>query len=487
MSITNKAIPPHQTPWIIQAALVFSCLYLSYHVFVSQMVIVQDAHVYKRIADILYTEGWIGYFKAGPLREPFYPFLIFSSMHLESWLNISYQDIQKIFQLCFALSAQYLLWIMLRNLKINTAIAAGILFFFAVSPDIVNSIVSLFCEVVAFPIVLFIVFLSTRLRDELFSPSISYQRLTSQSFLVGFFFFLLICTKGAFEFVFPFFVLALFILFFAALKTQNKSVLRKSLFVLILIILTAQAPLQLIKSMNKKYNGNYVLTDRGAFMLYGNTTRHLEAFSWKRIMMGFICITQASEQKICKKLFSEQECAFWDFRNSDAYASQKCSQLASEGYSQEESNKILVKLTIEKILRNPFQYFPYYCLEGLAVIFWKSGEIGFVAYPDWLSFIYDKTPVRFILSLLSAVLTLLALIHLAILNLKNLKSFLQRSVIDEKMVTLFLIGTITFTFIALHATISVLTRYCLVIVPLYLISIAVLLDRYCPKSTSKQS
>ena len=154
--------------------------------------------------------------------------------------------------------------------------------------------------------------------------------------------------------------------------------------------------------------------------------------------------------------------------------------------------------------------------EGLAVIFWKSGEIGFVAYPDWLNFIYDKTPVRFILSLLSAVLTLLALIHLAILNLKNLKSFLQRSVIDKKiphfvrniffagrnfqqwgnlynflhcenMVTLFLIGSISFTFIALHATISVLTRYCLVIVPLYLISIAVLLDRFCPKSSSKQS
>ena len=119
MSTTNKAIPPHQTPWIIQAALVFSCLYWSYHVFVSQMVIVQDAHVYTRIADILYTDGWIGSFNAGPLREPFYPFLISISLHLESWIHVPYQDIQKIFQLCFALSAQYLLWIMLRNLKIN--------------------------------------------------------------------------------------------------------------------------------------------------------------------------------------------------------------------------------------------------------------------------------------------------------------------------------------------------------------------------------
>lgn len=485
MSITNKAITGDQTPFFIQMVLAFSCLYWSYHVLISQMVIVQDAHVYKRIADVLYREGWIGYFKSGPAREPFYPFLISVSMHLESWIHVPYQDIQKIIQLCFALSAQYVLWIILRNLKTNTAITAGILLFFAVSPDIVNSIVSLFCEVVAFPIVLLIVFLSSRVRKKLFSPHISCQRLTFQSFCIGFFFFLLICTKGTFEFVFPFFVLALFILFFPALKTRNKSIIKKALFVLITLILTVQAPLQFIKSMNKKYNGNYVLTDRGAFMLYGNTTRHLEAFSWKKIMMGFICITQASEQKICKKLFSEQECAFWDFRNSDAYAHQKCSQLASEGYSQEESNKILVQLTIEKILKNPFQYFPYYCLEGLAVIFWKSGEIGFVAYPDWVNFIYDKTPVRFMLSLISAVLTLCALIHLAILNLKNLTLFLKESTIDDRTVTLFLIGALCFTFIALHATISVLTRYCLVIVPLYLISIAVLLDRLCPKSSSK--
>lgn len=485
MSITNNAIRVRPSPLIVQIVLMFSCLYWSYHVLVSQMVIVQDAHVYKGIADIFYKDGWIGYFKSGPTREPFYPFLISGSMHLESWLHISYQDIQKIFQLCLALSAQYLLWIILRNLRVNTAVIAGVLFFFAVSPDIVNSIVSLFCEVVAFPIVLFIVFLSTRVQHELFLPHISYQRLISQSFLLGLFFFLLICTKGAFEFVFPFYILALFLLFLPAWKTNNRSTLKRAFLILITIMLTTQLPLQFVKSMNKKYNGNYVLTERGAFMLYGNTTRHLEAFSWKRIVMGFICVTQASEQKICKKLFSEQECAFWDFRNSDAYAHQKCNQLASEGYSQEESNKILVQLTIEKILKSPFQYFPYYCLEGLAVIFWKSGEIGFVAYPDWLSFIYDKTPVRFILSLLSAVLTLLALMRLAILNLGSLKSLLHRSVIDKKMVTLFLIGGISFAFIALHATISVLTRYCLVIVPLYLISIAVFLDRFCSKSSSK--
>jgi hypothetical protein len=438
---------------------------------VSHMVVVQDAFVFHHTAKLIDEQGWTSYFKNGPGREPFYPFTIAFSMMLERLSLIPYQDILKIIQVGFLASAQYLTWILLKRLHTHNILSAIILLYMAFSPDLVNASVSLFSEIMAFPVTVLLILNTASLFQCLQQPGSHLKDIIRKSFFVGLIFLLLICMKGAFEFIFPILILSLIGLRW--ISKPKKEFLKPILLSVLILATTVYLPLHLIKSLNKHFNGNYVLTDRGAFMLFGNTTRHLEDFSLKRVAIGFICSTQASNQNICHHLFGKEACSFWDFKNSDAYASQKSNELTAEGLKPEQVNKELVKLSLQKIVQDPLHYIPFYIIEGLGVVFWKSGEIGFVAYPDWLNWLYEKTPIRFVLSLLSASLTFIAFIYLGFrFFLIMSQTVRNHQPLNDEEGSLFFIFVICFSFVALHALISVQTRYCLPIVPLYLTMIA---------------
>jgi hypothetical protein len=461
-------------PPLIRCVFFISLIYWLYLAFVTHMVVVQDAFVFHNTAKLIDEQGWTSYFKNGPGREPFYPFMIAFSMILEKLSFIPYQDIQKLIQIGFLASAQYLTWTLLKRLHIHHILSAVILLYMAFSPDIVNASVSLFSEIVAFPVTVLLILNISSLFQYLQQPGSYLKDIIIKSLFVGFLFFVLISMKGAFEFIFPILILSLIGL--CLISKQKKGYVLLSVLIL---AVTVCLPLHLIKSLNKHFNGNYVLTDRGAFMLYGNTTRHLDDFSLKRVAIGAICSTQASNQNICHRLFGQEACAFWDFKNSDAYASQKSNELTAQGLKPEQVNKELVKLSLQKILQDPLHYIPFYIIEGLGVIFWKSGEIGFVAYPDWLNWLYEKTPVRFVISLLSASLTLIAFIYLGFKVFLILKqAWKKHQPLSNEDTLLFFIFITCFSFIGLHALISVQTRYCLPIVPLYLATIAYFLNKF---------
>jgi len=75
------------------------CLaYWGYLVFFSSMQISQDAIGYKNLGSLIYHEGWQEFYRTGPHYEPLYPFTISLSMGLADKLSVSYQLVQKLFQ-----------------------------------------------------------------------------------------------------------------------------------------------------------------------------------------------------------------------------------------------------------------------------------------------------------------------------------------------------------------------------------------------------
>ena len=104
--------------WLLLPFLL-SILYWLYLAFVSQMTIAYDGKEYVRLGYLIAHQGWEEYFKTGPNREPIYPFLISTSLHLETTLHIAYQDIQKIIQVTLLFIAQILLYVLLRRLQIK--------------------------------------------------------------------------------------------------------------------------------------------------------------------------------------------------------------------------------------------------------------------------------------------------------------------------------------------------------------------------------
>ncbi|HLD69859.1 MAG TPA: hypothetical protein VJA17_03750, partial [Candidatus Omnitrophota bacterium] len=145
--------------WLV---LAMCWVYWLYLLFFSNMIIVYDAGVFEDAGKMIYENGWIGFFKSGPRREPLYPFLVSLSMHAGEWLGISYHYLQKFIQIIFLFSTQLLLFKLLQELKANRTLSLVIILYFGFSPAIVNSAMSLYSEIASYPFVLLIVWLGYR-------------------------------------------------------------------------------------------------------------------------------------------------------------------------------------------------------------------------------------------------------------------------------------------------------------------------------------
>ena len=458
----------------IAGVFLFSMAYWLYLASTTSMVIVWDAAHYGSLGRMIYTQGWIPYFTTGPNNEPIYPLLIAASMHIEHITGLAYVRIMAVFGVIIMFLTQALTYKILRMLNIRNGICILVLAYLAMSPALNNSAFSLFSEIVTYPFILGIPLVSYYVWEAI--KQNDQKKSLGLGLLLGILLVMATLVKAIFEFIAPAYLIAFFATVFFQPKadpppaeTNALRTLQKITMPLLCLAITASfyyIPISGYKWLNLHYNGNFVITDRGSWAIYGSTARRMEPLTLKRFAEA---LAFAPGEGVCNSIFGPKECDFWSFRESDKFGLGKKDELSRQYLSPEEINTTLISLSAQKAIDNPFQYALLTCVEGLKMFFWESTKIAFVAYPGWLQEIYDikifNNGLRFFVGLL----TLIAMGTLWIGSFAPSRSLLG-----------FLMGSLIFFYILFYSFFFILTRYALPIAPLYLISIGIWLNRIFP-------
>ncbi len=448
---------------------ILSIAYWTYLSLATKMILAFDAIGYQELGKLLYTDGWIAYFKTGPNREPLYPFLISIAMHLEQVTGWAYVQFMAIFGMVLMFLTQLLTYLILRHLKVREGICALVLAYLAVSPALNNAAFSLYSEIAAFPLVLGIILFSHAAWKAVTKNDI--PRSIAYGALLGFMLLAATLVKAVFECISP-----AYLLIWAVVSSVN--MLRQRSFHIIPLLLGLAAglafyyvPITAYKGLNLKYNGHYAVTNRGAWALYGSTARRVEPLTPQRFAAG---LAYVPGEGVCASHFSAQDCAFWSFQESDRLGYAKNTEMIGQNLPPEAMNTALLKASVQQALHNPFQYFVLTALEGLKMFFWESTKIGFVEYPAWLEKIYDMKLLNNALRFLMSLLSLAAWIRLWFAPPKSgsmLASFIRWLIL---------------LYILFFAFFFILTRYALPLAPLYLIALGLWADQKLA-SQSKQN
>jgi len=420
-------------------------LYLALH---THMLLSYDASNYEELGKMLQSKGLIFFLKTGPQREPMYPLLVAISMNLEQLLGITYTKIMAIFGVLILQCTQILMYLLLKKLNIRTWICLVVLGYFALSPAMTNTAMSLFSEIAAYPFILGII-LSSYLgwkaaQEHKIKSACGYGAIAGIMFTGATF------VKAIFEGICPAY---LFILLLAGAY-------KRKVFPYLIYFITAACvlfylPVVGYKSLNKIYNGNYTIANRGPVGLYGNVARRVEPLNPRKYLAALAYVPGES---VCASHFKPEECLFWSFQESDLLGAQKSAELNSQHLTSDATAKKLLSLSKEKVLNHPFQYTLLTATESLKMYFWESTQIGFVTYPSWLTRLYQNPLLKNMLRLWMSALTLFALLYCCF-SLKRLP------------VPMTHILCIILLFVGFYSFFTILPRYILPIAPLYLITI----------------
>jgi len=442
-------------PVSIAAVFFLSLLYWSYLALTTRMEIVFDSIGYQSLGRMLESQSWTVYFSSGPHREPLYPLLIAAAMRLEHLTGFAYVKIMCFFGMIIMFLTQVLSYKIMRLLNIRQGICMLILIYLGISPALNNSAFSLFSEIGTYPLVLGILLTSYYLWDAINQEHKKHVLLLS--LLLGILLTLATLIKGVFECVAPIYL----IIFFLKAK-RNKALLLS----IIVTLGCFYIPITSYKWLNWHYNGTFAVTDRGSSMVYGNAARDTEPLTLKKFGAALASVPGVG---VCPKYFSQENCDFWAFQESDAIGSEKVTELNKQHLNGTQTDATLIHLAIQKVRQKPFQYILISSIEAFKMFFWESTKIGFVAYPEWLSKIYSikifNNGLRLLMSLASFVAVF----------------FLWLQIVTQKSPPFAcLIGAMILIYIFFFIFVCVLTRYALPISPLYLITIGLWLNQKLP-------
>ena len=308
------------------------------------MAVVFDALGYESIGRTIKEQGWLEYFRAGPQREPFYPWTIAVSMGVADRLGVSYQFIQKIFQILGLFVTQILLWILLGKLNVARNMKLVVLLYFGFSPGLVNAALSLFSEIMVFPTVLMFLGAIVWAWRALLRPekinAVQVGAVVALTFLLAIF------NKGIFQYVFWVLLIPFGVICLQARRQHAPKVFLNRLVFLITALVIVQACVGGFKGMNKKYNGNFVFTDRYSHLLFGN------AYKRSRPLTPEVFGSQVASIPgggVCRRFFTEKQCRYSDFYGADNFRMDTLMQIL---YAQE--NIDILRLTLEELFNYPW-------------------------------------------------------------------------------------------------------------------------------------
>jgi hypothetical protein len=435
----------------------FSWMYWIYLASSSQMIIGHDAVGYERLGRLLAEQGFGEYLRTGPNREPFYPFIIAVSMKCERLFSISYQTIQMFIQIIFLFSTQLLIHSVLKKLNIRSWLSAITLLYIGFSPALINSTFCLYSEIATFPFILIAILLSWHAIQDLDETKPSRPIL--KGLLLGGCFLILTFTKAIFELITPLFLMFIVILLLRERPKQNKILL-----IVLSALLIFYVPLISYKWANKKYNGNYSLTDRGAWALYGNTERRLMPLTKERFLS---CLASVPGYGFCNLFFKQETCRFWSYETSDDLGARKRQEVERLYSRTEKVNNELLRLSVKKVLEQPFQYALIWFVESFKMFFWESLAMAYVLLSNQLLNIYNVQPLQIMFFAIPPLFSCAGILYSCFFLIKHHRS-LDRATFNLLSLTVVLI----ILYNALYSLFFINARYAFPIASLYLILFA---------------
>lgn len=433
------------------------------------MTIVYDAMEFERLGRMLYHSGWVEFFKTGPHNEPAFPLLIGFSMRVGDYFAISYQKVQTIIQIFILFSSQLLALMILRRLQISRSITAFIILYMGISPALVNATFSLFSEIVSFPFILAIILVGVRCWESVLSHD--YKKIIVWSAYFSLVFIAVTSIKAMFEYVFIAFMVPYFALIVKSVYKKEKKVLVGTLLFLLTTVFLFQGYLVSYKSLNRKYNGHFMLADRGPYILYGNAAKRSEPLTFRRF---FACLAFVPGDGVCYKLCDKKDCAFWDIFTVENYGRHsKLKELQESGVPASKIDFMMIRLAKEKILERPFQQTLLLFIESFKIFFWESTLVSFVSYPPWLQSIFEFTPFKNAMRLLLSLITFTSVVCVTRYVIRERGSLFCYKGPQGFEARIFFFGLILIAaYTALYALFMITTRAALPLGPLFLVMIA---------------
>ncbi len=443
------------------------------------MIIQDDSIGYEYLGKLINEKGLIEYFRTGPNREPLYPFLIALSMKMGHAFSISYQTIQIFFQIFCLFLTQILTLKILRLLHINKIITALTILYMGFSPALINSTFCLYSEITAFPFMPAIVLCLYFSYKAIILPTdkkILYRTavITGLTLLAATF------NKGVFEIITPLLLAGMLLIILWEKRRLTKPIL--SFFIIAISLF--YIPITAYKYLNLKYNGNFALTDRGAWALYGNTERRMIPLTRERFIGA---LASVGGQGTCRLFSNEAMCTEWSYVASDNYGAMKRQALEIQGLSPQAVNDQLIKLSLEKILSNPPQYVLLWIIEGLKMMIWECLEMAYVILSDSLMKVYNIVPLKMTIFFTMPILILISLIQTMCFLSSKVKSMPDALGNDDQTLILLFVIVLIFTYVGLYSFFFILARYAFPLASLYFILIAFTADRILSVLSKKKA
>ncbi len=454
-------------------AFVLPLIYWIYLLFSSSMEIKFDAAGYERLATVLYKQGWIEFFKIEPEKGFLYPFLISLSMRIADFFSVSYQSIQTFFQILLLLTTQLLIFKILKKLSLNKILIALAILYLGISPSMVNSAFSLYCEVLTYPFILGIIFIGIQSWKSIQARRYFHIFLTGLSFAVVFF--CLTSIRAIFEYIGFIFLFSYVGLAFGFLMRKQKSYFVPIMVLVVVSFFSFSLLVTSYQSMNFKYNGHKVLVVSGASALYANTVGRTRDLTTNNFLSA---LAQVPGEGICLELLGTKECSFWWDENEHILGINKFNELKAHGVPNDQIESTLIKLSVERIFQKPFQYTLLTIMEGVKMLFWESTKIGYVIYPPWLQRLFDFTLFKNGLRLLIFLVTFVSLLYLMRYVWQSRRRlFDAQQAHHQDILILFFVLVMILANVFLHSFFKIATRYAFPIVPLYFIAITFFLQK----------
>lgn len=466
---------------LICGAFILSFIYWGYLLFASRMVIVYDGMVYEQLGQMIYYSGWIEFFKTGPHNEPFFPFLISISMRVADFFAVPYQSIQASLHMLLLFLTQLLTLFVLHQVNTPAGIKALVVLYMGISPILVNATFSLWSEIAALPFILLITLASVQSWGLILNNE--YKKIVLGGICLALAFVMTVSIKALFEYIFIALMMPYFVLLIRSVIKRERRIFIGALLFLVTALALFNSYLFFYKSLSRKYNGHFMMADRGPWIFYGNALRRSESLTLKRFMayLAFVAGDNA-----CYKLFDKNECDFWSFFTINNYGLSKLEELENSGIPNEEIDSVMLTLAKEKIWGNPFQQVLLIFIEGFKMLFWESTRIGYVSYPPWLQGIFEFTPFKDGLRLSLSLITLLSILYTLGYLFRNRDRLLGcRNREDRETHVLFFILVLVVSYIGFYSLFNISTRFASLMASLYLIMIAFTIRKTMVKNQQK--
>ncbi|MBF0386678.1 MAG: hypothetical protein HQL20_02345 [Candidatus Omnitrophica bacterium] len=424
-------------------------IYWAYLLLNTQPFMVFDAIGYEESGRFILKHGLGAYFQTLN-REPLFPYLVSRAMNLSQLFGVPYYYFLKAILFIFLTVTLVGIYRLARLLGVGRTVSGLGAFYAGVSPVILNSMLWLWSEGAALPWAVWGVFFFVKLWRS--AVKCDFRRLVLFSVLSAFMFIVLLTVKAVAGVAGVLYGLPLLLV--GVVYLIRREYYRAGAFVVsgVIFLGVFSSAVEGYKALNYKMNGNYELTTRFHWALYGNTVRRLQPLNYNRLMQAVLSVPRLG---FCEKFYSQEACLFWSYQTSDAISEEANRYAIKQGFSDDKQRRFMTYGSFKLMAEHPMQQFLLSIVEGTKMFFWENRQC-FVTYPAWMDKLYADAWPMFTYYLLWAGLSIAAMVYA-----------FRRGSFDFVLTAVFMC-----CFIIAHSVFYIDIRYALPIAPLFIVLIA---------------